>query len=29
MYAVKQFIIGDDLFGEIGKFNKFVKICRR
>ena len=27
--TVKQLIIGDDLFGEIGKFKKFSKISHR
>ena len=27
--TVKWLIIGDNLFGEIGKFNKFAKICCR
>ena len=27
--TVKQLIIGDDLFGEIGEFRKFAKINHR
>ena len=29
VYTVKQFIIGHDLFGEIGEFKKFAKIYIR